>query len=157
MKLAKVLAVLLVLCFLAGCGAQPNQIVTCGELSLELPPSFADWSSDPNATGLSFSYADEDTGVCGIFESKEYLQSYIPGQDAQGYAELFVESNGLASSVEVSDGIPSFSYRKGNIQYLCGVFESGENFWVVQGFCAAEDFEANADALWTYITSVKFN
>ena len=42
MKLAKVLAVLLILCLLAGCGAQPNQTVTCGELTITLPASFTD-------------------------------------------------------------------------------------------------------------------
>ena len=160
MKLAKVLALLLVLCLLAGCSDQPSQRVSCGELSMELPASFTDLSSDPSAAGLSFSYADEDTGVCGVFENKAYLQIYIPGLDAQGYGELFVESNGLSSSVEAIDGIPRFSYTvEGNpsIRYLCGVFESGENFWVVQAFCAAEDFDEKADQLWEYITSVTLN
>lgn len=157
MKPAKVLAVLLALCLLAGCGAQPNQTVTCGELSIQLPASFTDWSEDPVSAGLSFSYADEDTGVCGVFESKEYLQAYIPGLDAQGYAELFVESNGLSSGVILTDGIPTFSYTSQGepaIRYLCGVFESGENFWVVQAYCAAENFEASKAQLWEYITSV---
>lgn len=160
MRSLKVLAVLLVLCLLAGCGVQPDQTVTCGELTITLPASFADWSEDPASAGLSFSYADKTVGVCGVFESKEYLQSYFPGLDAQGYGELFVESNGLASSVEVTDGIPTFTYTADGtpaIRYLCGVFESGENFWVVQAYCAAEDFEEYKDEMWDYITSVKYN
>lgn len=161
MRSLKVLVVLLLaVCLLAGCGTQPDQTVTCGELSITLPGSFQDWSQDPASAGLSFSYADETKGVCGVFESKEYLQAYIPGLDAQRYAELFVESNSLASSVEMTDGIPTFSYTaEGDpaIRYLCGVFESGENFWVVQAYCASEDFEESKEEMWRYITSVQVN
>lgn len=151
-------ALLLVFSLLCGCAAlQPEQNITCGELTMTLPGSFADWSEDAAAEGLAFNYASDAVGVCGTFEDKTYLQSYIPGLDAQGYAELFVESNGLNSTVDVVDGIPSFTYTTAgspSLRYLCGVFESGENFWVVQAYCASVDFEDAKGDMWTYITSI---
>ena len=159
MKTVKVfVALLLVATLLCGCAAlQQEQTVTCGELSITLPNSFEDWSDDPSADGLSFSYANTRVGVCGVFESKEYLQAYIPDLDAKQYAELFVETNGLTSTIEVVDGIPSFTYTaegSPTFQYLCGVFESGENFWVVQTYCILEDFEEYQGDMWNYIASV---
>ena len=145
--------VLVLAALLCGCNSARQEIV-CNELQIDLPAAFIDFSEEGAKEGLAFNYADTEIGVCGSFEEKTYLQQYFPDIDPAMYAKLFLESNGIASQVETADAIPRFTYSTGGYTYLCGVFESGENYWVVQSYCKTEDFPANKETMWGYIASV---
>lgn len=154
-SLKLLLVLLLVATLLCGCSSkQKEKHINCNDLYLTLPFGFSDFSEDGAKEGLAFNYADTQIGVCGMFESKETLMAYMPEMDALIYAQVFAETNGLQDVPETVDGIPSFTYTVGGYTYLCGVFESDENFWVVQSYCQEKDFEANRDQMWEYICSV---
>lgn len=146
---------LLIALLLCGCSSAPKQQeIVCGELTLTLPTTFTDFSVEGAKEGLAFNYADVDIGICGSYEEKTYLVQYVPDISPQKYAELFLQTNGISSQVEFADGIPGFTYSAAGYTYLCGVFESAENFWVVQSYCKTEDFPANEETMWGYIASV---
>ncbi len=149
------LVLVLAVCLLCGCAAAPQeQEIICKELTLTLPAGFTDFSEDGTEEGLAFNYADVDMGICGSFEEKAYLQQYIPDIDPEKYAQAFVQTNGVEATVDFMDGIPRFAYSASGYTYLCGVFESNENFWVVQSYCKTEDFPVNEEIMWGYIASV---
>lgn len=149
------LLLLLIPTLLLGCASAPQkQEVVCKDLTLVLPASFTDFSEEGAKEGLAFNYADVDIGVCGSFEGKSYLEQYITDITPQKYAELFIQTNGMTSQVEFADGTPRFTYSAAGYTYLCGVFESAENFWVVQAYCQANAYEDNAEEMWNYICSV---
>lgn len=160
MKKVLLLALVFVLSasLLLGCGSLTGeQTVTCNELQLTIPGSFEDWSSDSVEEGIAFNYAGRKIGICGIFEDKAYLQEFLPDIDTQSYAELFVETNALISQVGTVDGIVTFEYTVSgdpSATYLCGVFESQENFWVIQAYCEADDFADCKADMWSYIRTV---
>lgn len=157
-SLKVLLLLLLTAALLCGCSAAPKeQEILCNELTLMLPPGFVDFSEDGAEEGLAFNYADVDMGICGSFEEKAYLAQYIPDIDPEKYAQLFLQTNGMDAAVETKDGIPCFTYTAADYTYLCGVFESNENFWVIQAYCASGDYAAKADAMWNCITSVTVN
>lgn len=154
-SLKVLLLLLLTAALLCGCSAAPKeQEILCNELTLMLPPGFVDFSEDGVEEGLAFNYADVDMGICGSFEEKAYLRQYIPDITAEKYAQLFLRTNGMDAAVETKDGIPCFTYTAADYTYLCGVFESEENFWVVQSYCKTEVFPANEETMWGYIASV---
>ncbi len=149
-----VILLLLTASLLCGCGVVTEQTVTCGELQLTIPTTFIDWSADSAADGLAFNYAGSKVGICGTFEDKATLLELVPDIDAKTYADLFVQTNGLTSPVELVDGIPRFSYTvegDPSATYLCGVFESESNFWVVQAYCEIDDYEDCKAEMWKYI------
>ena len=149
------LLLLLISVLLIGCGSAPaEQEIVCNDLTLVLPATFADFSENGVKEGLAFNYADVDVGVCGSFEGKSYLVQYIPDITPEKYAELFLQTNSMASQVEVVDTIPRFTYNAAGYTYLCGVFESDENFWVVQAYCKQDDYSAHEADMWNYICSV---
>lgn len=152
------LVLILAVCLLCGCASAPQeQEIICNELRLALPVSFSDFSEDGVEEGLAFNYADVDMGICGSFEEKAYLEQYIPDMDAEKYAQAFVQSNNIDAVVETVDGISRFTYSVSgdpSYTYLCGVFESQKNFWVIQAYCVSADYQVNAEAMWSYITSV---
>ena len=155
----KVLILLaLVLSLLCGCSPAAEQTITCQELTITLPASFTDLSSRDYAAGMEFLYGSEDTAILAITEDNAALKELVPDMDAQKYAELFVQSNALDSTVEVIDGIPSFTYTMDAggtaVTYLCGVFESSANFWMIQAYCPATEFSQNQETLWSYLTTV---
>lgn len=159
----KPLAVLVVLVCIIGilCGCDsvlPDQTVTCEELTITLPGHYIDLSGEDYAAGLALLYGFNDTAITAIKEDKASLQALIPDMDAQQYAELFVASNSLLDTVEVVDGIPTFQYcldaGDTSVTYLCGVFESDSNFWVIQAYCPTTGFAESQEALWGYITTV---
>ena len=149
------LVLLLVAALLCGCSQkQKEKHINCNDLYLILPFDFSDFSEEGAKEGLAFNYADTQIGVCGMFENKETLQAFVPDMDALTYAQVFAETNGLTDVPQTVDGIPTFTYAVGGYTYLCGVFESEENFWVVQAYCQEKDFDANREQMWKYISSV---
>ncbi len=150
---------LLIAVLLCGCSeVLPEQTIVCKELTITLPGTFMDYSKDSAAAGLAFNYANQEIGVCATFEDKATLVALVPDIDANRYAELFLQTNGIDSLLLTADGIPQFSYEvttDTTMRYLCGVFASEENFWVVQAYCASDAFEANREDMWSYIQTVK--
>ena len=160
-RITLIVSLILVVSLLCGCGALAAQTVdktiTCNELSMVLTAAFTDFSEESAADGLAFNYASDKIGVCGIYEDKAYLQEFLPDIDVQTYTELFLESNNVAEPIEVVDGITRFSYSVDgdpSYTYLCGVFESGTNFWVVQAYCESDDYASCQEDMWKYICSV---
>jgi len=157
----RLLPLLLALCLLWGCGTDEEmQTITCNDLKISLPQTFQDLSQAHYAEGVAFTFGTENMGICGTWEDKTALGAYFPDIDVRQYAELFVRTNHLSSVVDIVDGIPCFTYTvtgETTVQYLCGIFETESNFWVVQAYSSPEDFEALYDQMWEYIASVQVN
>ncbi len=155
----RLIAVLLLAAVLCGCtNGLPKQTIVCNELSITLPGSFLDFSEESSVDGLAFNYATQTVGVCATFENRETLTAIVKDIDAHRYAELFLQTNGIDSVLLEVDGIPQFSYESTDqktMTYLCGVFASEENFWVVQAYCESKDFAAHEAEMWEYIKTVK--
>lgn len=159
-KFSVILLVLaLALGLFAGCSdvldeVVPPQTVNIDDLTMTLPGYFIDWSDEDWAEGIPFVYGFNSSAVLGIKEDVATLEATIPGLTAKDYADLFVESNELTSTVSDEDGLVTFTYTANsestNITYLCGVFKGSTNFWVVQCYCATEDYsEFEADFIET--------
>ncbi|MBR4109466.1 MAG: hypothetical protein IKK41_04030 [Oscillospiraceae bacterium] len=157
----RVLCAVLALCLLlGGCDAlQKKQTVTCGELVLTLPASYVDLSDQDYAAGFSFVYGFENEAVLAISESRAALEAYYPDINAEKYAMLFVETNGLDSQVGKLGELVTFTYtanaEETELSYLCGVFMSGENFWCVQFYCPTEAFGNNQAEFMDYLQKIQ--
>ncbi len=157
--LGSALALVLVVALLCGCTQLlPDQTVACGELTITIPGVFLDLSSQAFASEFEMVYGLGDQAVSILKEPVSDLTPYYPDIDAQAYAKLAVESNGLDSGVEMVDNIPTFTYTAEaedmDFTYLVGVFQSDTYFYMVQCYCYSENFEKNEASMWEQITSV---
>ena len=157
----KVLCAVLALCLLL-CGCQTSekvQTVTCGELTLTLPASYMDLSDQDYAKGFAMVYGFENEAVLAISESLSPLNEYYPDINAEKYAMLFVETNGLSSQVGKLGELVTFTYtadvNETELTYLCGVYMSEENFWCVQFYCPTPDFENNQARFMEYLQKIQ--
>lgn len=160
-KFVKVLCAVLALCLLfCGCNTlQKEQTVSCGELVLTLPASYMNLSDQDYAAGFSLVYGYENEAVLAIHESRTSLEDYYPDINAEKYAYLFVETNGLDSQVGKLGELVTFTYTatvsETELTYLCGVFMSDENFWCVQFYCPTEGFEDNQAKFMGYLQKIQ--
>ncbi len=155
--LSAVLALCLVFC---GCNApQKEQTVACGELVLTLPASYIDLSDQDYAKGFPLVYGFENKAVLAISENRAPLEEYYPDINAEKYAMLFVETNGLSSQVGKLGELVTFTYTAAvdgtDLTYLCGVFMSADNFWCVQFYCPTEDFEDSQAEFMGYLQKIQ--
>ena len=160
-KFVRVLCAALVLCgLLCGCETpQKLQSVTCDELTLSLPASYVDLSDKDYAKGFSLVYGFENEAVLAISESLSPLNEYYPDINAEKYAMLFVETNGLSSQVGKLGELVTFTYtadvNETELTYLCGVYMSDKNFWCVQFYCPTPDFAENEQRFMGYLQKIQ--
>jgi hypothetical protein len=128
----------------------PPQTVTVDDMTMTLPGYFINWSKEDWAKDFPFVYGFNSSAVLGVKEEIASLEASFPGLTAKDYADLFVEYNGLTSTVTEEDGLVTFSYTATSdgtiITYKCGVLKGQKNFWVIQCYCAQSDlsqFEAD--------------
>jgi len=145
---------------LAGCAKiLPEQTIVCDELSITLPGNFLDMSDEEFAQEFEMVYGITNLAVCVIKEPVADLISIFPDMNAEEYAQLAVDTYGLDATVEVIDGIPSFTYEaqasEMEFTYLVGIFKSETNFWMVQCYCNRAEYAQKQSQMWEYITSVK--
>lgn len=148
-RFTAVVALLLAVCLLAGCSDALNKVVppqeiTVEDLTLSLPGYFINWSKEDWAAGFPFVYGFDSSAVLGVKESVSTLEASLSEVSARKYADLFLEYNGLDSTVSEADGLITFSYtanaQETEITYLCGVFKGSTHFWVIQCYCASADY-----------------
>ena len=160
-KFVKLLSAVLAFCLLlCACGAsQKEQTVTCGELVLTLPASYLDLSEQAYAKTFPLVYGFENEAVLALNESRRALEEYYPDINAEKYAMLFVETNGLDSEVGKLGELVTFTYTANadgtELTYLCGVFMSQENFWCVQFYCPTEEFADNQARFMSYLQKIQ--
>lgn len=160
-KFVKSLSVILILSLLfCGCNAQQReQTVACGELILTLPASYIDLKEQDYAKGFALVYGFDNEAVLAISESRASLEAYYPDINAEKYAMLFVETNGLSSQVGKLGELVTFTYTANadgtELTYLCGVFMAAENFWCVQFYCPTADFEESQTEFMGYLQKIQ--
>lgn len=160
-KFVKLLSFLLALCLiLCSCNApQMEQTVTCGELVLTLPASYLDLSDQAYAKTFPLVYGFENEAVLALSESRLPLEEYYPDINAEKYAMLFVETNGITSEVGKLGELVTFTYtanaEETELTYLCGVFMSKENFWCVQFYCPTAEFADNQAKFMGYLQKIQ--
>ena len=117
-KLPKILLSLLLCCtLLSGCALLPGELdpieLQVVDLTMTLPGYFIDWSDEDWAEGIPFVYGFNSSAVLGIKEDVATLEATIPGLTAKDYADLFVESNELTSTVSDASDTGAFCNRAG--------------------------------------------
>ena len=162
----KILVVLLACILLCGCSVDnildklPEKTYEHGDVSITLPNSFMDYSSQDMAEGKDFLFANSEMGIAGVREDKKELYEAFGEMDAEGYANLIAELYELDASAAEKDGHWSFTYEQeidGEMwTYLCVFHETSTDYWNVQVYCKTSVFEDNEDTMWKYGTSVKF-
>ena len=153
------LALVLGILLLGGCAKiLPEQTIVCDELSITLPGHFLDMSDEDFAQEFEMVYGITNLAVCVLKEPVADLIAFFPDMSAEEYAQLAVDTYGLDATVEVIDGIPSFTYEaqagEKEFAYLVGVFKSETNYWMVQCYCNSADYAQKQSQMWEYITSV---
>ena len=143
----------LTILLLSACGAKTQ---TYGDLRIQLPGEFVDLSGESFAADFDFLYQGQGVAVAGIRESRLAVETAYGPLDAQKYAALSMKLHGIAGEPSLKDGIWHFSYsalsNTQQVTYLCAVYETAENLWLVQAYCPAEHYDA--DTMWQYVCSV---
>ena len=121
----KILVVLLACILLCGCSVDdildklPEKTYEHGDVSITLPNSFMDYSSQDMAEGKDFLFANSEMGIAGVREDKKELYEAFGEMDAEGYANLIAELYELDASAAEKDGHWSFTYEQ-EIDGKCG-------------------------------------
>jgi len=149
----KLIAVILCLTLSLGifCGCEsvldevvPPQTVTVDDITMTLPGYFINWSNEDWAKDFPFVYGFNSSAVLGVKEDIATLEASIPNLTAKDYADLFVEYNGLTSTITEENGLVTFSYTASSgstqITYLCAGYKGATNFWVIQCYCESGEF-----------------
>lgn len=157
-KVIRILTLALVLVMLTGC-AGGTKTYTCRELAMTVPSSMKDVSGQKDFADYTFAL---DSAKLAVFALQERYDEYpvLQEYDLKGYAELVMLANDL-------DGFPIsrstgeylyFSYTHENdgtvYNYLTGVYQTEEGFWVVQ--IAAPLTKYDEEAFFGYLDSVEF-
>ena len=163
-RFSAIIALLLAICLLAGCSDAlnkmvPPQEVTVEDLTMTLPGYFVNWSKETWAANFPFVYGFNSSAVLGVKESVSTLEASLSEVSARKYADLFLEYNGLDSTVNEEDGLITFSYTADaegtNITYLCGVYKGSTHSWVIQCYCATQEFEIFEEDFCQILKSVR--
>lgn len=160
-KVISLLLAVCLICGLLGCGAEEvanseptEQRFEKTGFSIMLPSSSEDTSEADSATTEPFVFIAGDIIICAL---EQYKADYGYDMTAEEYAQVLVDSNGFDSTVEIKDGLPTFSFHKAadNLTYLCITQVTNNSFWFINAACAPDDFQNNYDTMWKYLTSVK--
>ena len=161
-KLISLLLAVCLICGLSGCGdkekeieeAVRDEIVKKTGFSITLPSNAEDTSAGETAEVTPFVLT-----VDGIIISaqEEYKTTYGYEMTAEEYANVLIDTNGFDSTVEIKDGIPTFTFQKAaeNLTYLCITQVTDTSFWFINAACTSKDFQNNYDTMWKYLRSAK--
>lgn len=158
-KFAVIVALLLVVAALAGCGAGTKEF-TCKNLTMTVPGYMMDASGQADFASYTFTL---DSGKIAIFGLEETYADYpvLEEYDLKGYTDLCIEGNGLdCLAIERSNAdYYYFEYNANNAgtvyKYMTGCFQSEAGFWIVQVCATASDYDQ--EAFLGYLDSVKFS
>ena len=136
-----VLAVCLLLCILAGCGADPvGYGVQHKDLTLILPADFIELE---NAEGADFLYGRQSLVFKGLSESKESLKV----KTLQEYTDSVIAANKKDATPKASGAGYVFTYEAKVADtvyaYTVATYESQENFWILQFYCPKDTLAEN--------------
>ena len=161
--IALVLILALAVSALCGCSALEevisDQTITRDVLTITFPGYYLNLSDEDYAEGMEFLYGFNNTAVMGIKEDRATLEAILPGLTAQDYADLFIESNNLATTAAEKDGFITFRYTANasgtEFTYICAVFMAETDIWTVQAYTPTAVLEKNEADMWKILTSVK--
>lgn len=161
-KLISLLLALCLICGLMGCGATEEvveeaaqeKIVNKTGFSITLPSNAEDTSASETAEVTPFVMTAD--GII-VSAQEEYKSTYGYEMTAEEYAKVLIDTNGFDSTVEIKDGIPTFTFQKAadNLTYLCITQVTDTSFWFINAACASDDFQNNYDTMWKYLRSAK--
>ena len=159
-RFAGILCLMLILSLLMGCRT-PTKAVSCMELSVEVPMTYLDLSSQDYAEDLDMMYGDGHVVVAAVRNDRAELESYIEDLTLEGYGELVIEMNELDTGLIQKDGLWTFSYEADSngdmFTYVAAVYESDTSFWTVQAYCLTAEYEKYQDTMWEVVSSAKTN
>ena len=168
MRFIRILTLLLVMCLIfTGCKESKNPDSSSNEnqeavdfsrdgVIFDLPEDFTDYSDSPLATNYVFLYASPTVGIYGLKDPSGGLDEEITS------LETFVESIAQRYNTEATqkDGIWVISYedleQNEPQTIVCAFYEVGDMYWSICSYCPSDLFEDNSEAMWGYVTSVKF-
>lgn len=161
----KMTIILLVCVLLCGCSMGdiedklPKKTYTQGDVSIELPTTFKNYSSQNMAEGKDFLFANNEIGITGVKESKEVIYETFEVKDLEGYANLIAEVYELDTTASKIKGYWSFTYEQEvdgkDYTYLCVFHETSSDYWNIQAYCETSEFEEMEDTLWDYATEIE--
>ncbi len=158
MKTVKILVSFLLICtLLCACGsdkAHANKTYTCENLTITIPGNFQENKTVLEGTGFSFCVARDDIFIVGLRENAEAFGELT----LMDYAQLMVEANDLeAEPQDMGDyALLQYSVSFGpKYTYLACIYKNGNEFWTLQGFTFASDFEKNKDTILNILTSAQ--
>ena len=165
-KLISLLLAFCLICSLMGCGAgkkasqkgsdnaAQEQIVKKTGFSITLPANVEDTSAKETAEVTPFVLTVDNIVITA---REEYKTTYGYEMTAEEYANVLIETNGFDSTVEIKDGIPTFTFQQAaeHMTYLCITHVTGTSFWYINAACDSDDFQKHQDTMWKYLLSAK--
>ena len=146
------LVLIIVMSLFSGCNVAEkltgNKEISCEGLTMEVPKLYLDMTETLKRDSIVFVYGNNDSAVLGLRESKKDIDTYFDDvETATDYAEVFVSSNGMSTTVKQKDGLPTFTYTATSdgkeFTYYCAAYASDDYFWIVQTYCYSENFSDN--------------
>ena len=161
----KLTSLLLALCLifgLIGCGskekaveeAEQEQLVKKIGFSITLPANVEDTSANETAEATPFVLTVDDIVITA---REEYKTSYGYEMTAEEYANVLIDTNKFDSTVEIKEGIPTFTFKQDaeKMTYLCITQVTDSSYWYINAACNSKDFQKQQDTMWKYLRSVK--
>jgi len=133
-KTIRIIALLLTLVLLTGCGAS-TKTYTHGDLSMTVPSNMKDVSGKSDFSTFTFAL---DSSKIAIFGLNETFADYpiLENYNTEEYAELVIMSYGLNSTVVQRGNYHYLVYtadtEMGEFTYMAGIFRNAKGFWMVQ-------------------------
>lgn len=135
-KIIRILALLLALTVLAGCGASTKSY-TCNELTMTVPAYMRDVSKQSAFSDYTFAL---DSSSMAIFALNETFADYplLEEYTTKDYADLVVTAYELDAATAERSGkdyhyiVYTAETTKGEFTYMAGIFRNEKGFWMVQ-------------------------
>ncbi len=172
-KLAKLLCLLLIgSLLLTGCdlgflqdaveAAQDDvkeKTFTDGGVTIKLTSKFLNFTDTAtNTEKYDFLYASDTHAVFGIKENKAELTATFGELDAQSYGDLIASLYTLNVKTQEKDGKYTYDYEADGedgekLTFTCLFLETDDSFWFIQASCPSDQYAANKDQIWTWLSS----
>ena len=149
-KMIRIIAILMVVCLLAGCGGGNSvKSFTCGNLTMNVPTIMRDVSGQADFAAFTFALDSSRLAIFGLnetFEEYPVLEDY----DTLGYAELIISGNSL-NAVATERAEKDYHYvvytaetEDGEFTYVAGIFRNDTGFWMIQLCAPTTQFDQEA-------------